>query len=75
VDTQAVYEGRPCPRFANIRPVLERKLAMLDAATTLQDLRSPPANRLENLARDDQYRLCFVWTDAGPIGVECVDYH
>jgi proteic killer suppression protein len=58
---------------------------MLDAATTLQDPRSPPANRLENLARDragqhsmrvhDQYRLCFVWTDAGPIGVECVDYH
>lgn len=84
-DTQAVFEGRSCARFANIRKVLERKLAMLDAATTLGDLASPPNNRLEPLKGDragqhsirvnDQYRLCFVWTAAGPEGVECVDYH
>jgi toxin HigB-1 len=84
-DTRAVFEGRPCRRFASIRTVLERKLAMLDAATSLNDLRSPPANRLEALTGDrrgqhsirvnDQYRLCFVWTAAGPADVECVDYH
>jgi proteic killer suppression protein len=58
---------------------------MLDAATTLDDLRSPPGNRLEPLAGDragqhsirvnDQFRLCFRWTSAGPEDVECVDYH
>lgn len=84
-DTQDVFEGRPCRRFANIRPVLERKLAMLDAANTLTDLKSPPNNKLEKLSRDragqhsirvnDQYRLCFVWTSPGPEGAECVDYH
>ena len=84
-DTKAVFEGRPCPRFANIRRALERKLAILDAATTLNDLRSPPGNRLEALSGNragqhsirvnDQYRLCFVWTALGPANVECVDYH
>jgi proteic killer suppression protein len=67
-----------------VRPA-QRKLAMLDAATTLQDLRSPPGNRLEKLAGDrvgqhsirinDQYRICFAWTNAGPADVEIVDYH
>jgi proteic killer suppression protein len=84
-DTEAVFEGRPCRRFAAIRRILERKLAMLHAATTLADLRSPPANRLEQLAGNragqhsirvnDQLRLCFVWTAQGPTAVECVDYH
>ena len=84
-DTEDVYAGRPCPRFANIRRVLERKLAMLDAAATLRDLQSPPNNRLEKLARDragqhsirvnDQYRLVFRWTPSGPADVACVDYH
>jgi proteic killer suppression protein len=58
---------------------------MLHAATELRDLRSPPGNRLEPLHgnRDgqhsirinDQWRICFVWTDAGPTEVEIVDYH
>ena len=58
---------------------------MLDAAHVLEDLRSPPGNRLESLRGDragshsirinDQWRLCFVWTDAGPRDVEIVDYH
>ena len=61
------------------------KLLLLDAATTLQDLASPPNNRLEPLKRDrkgqhsirvnDQYRLCFRWTPNGPEDVELVDYH
>lgn len=84
-DSQDVYEGRACTRFVNILRVLRRKLALLDTATKLNDLRAPPGNHLEQLARDrvgqhsikvnDQFRLCFTWTDAGPINVECVDYH
>lgn len=84
-DTQAVFEGRKCARFATFRAVLERKLAMLHAANALMDLRIPPANRLEALRGDrvgqhsirvnDQFRLCFVWTAEGPTNVECVDYH
>ena len=62
-----------------------RKLAMLDAAETLNDLRVPPGNRLEALRGDrvgqhsirinQQWRICFTWTDAGPQGVQIVDYH
>ena len=62
-----------------------RKLAMLHAAASLNDLRVPPNNRLKALDRDragqhsirinDQFRVCFVWTDAGPSDVEIVDYH
>ena len=58
---------------------------MLDDAVELRDLKSPPGNRLEALSGDragqhsirinDQWRLCFVWTDAGPKNVEIVDYH
>jgi len=58
---------------------------MLDAAPVLQDLRFPPGNRLEALSGDrqgqhairvnDQFRLVFVWTNAGPADVEFVDYH
>jgi proteic killer suppression protein len=60
-------------------------LAQLDAAQTLEFLRSPPGNRLEALKGDrkgqfsirinDQYRLCFRWTAEGPTDVELVDYH
>ncbi|RML80693.1 putative Proteic killer protein, partial [Pseudomonas syringae pv. maculicola] len=63
----------------------ERKLAMLDAATSILDLRSPPGNRLEALdgSRSGQYsvrinapfRICFVWSINGPEDVEIVDYH
>ncbi|MEO8480423.1 MAG: type II toxin-antitoxin system RelE/ParE family toxin [Gemmatimonadota bacterium] len=62
-----------------------RKLVMLDAAETLDDLKIPPGNRLENLKGDragqysirinQQWRICFVWTPAGPEVVEIVDYH
>ncbi|GAB2678633.1 type II toxin-antitoxin system RelE/ParE family toxin [Thalassiella azotivora] len=62
-----------------------RKLAMLDAAHALDDLRVPPGNRLEALKGDrtgqhsirinQQWRICFIWTAAGPQDVEIVDYH
>lgn len=58
---------------------------MLDSALTLSDLRLPPANRLEALKTDragqhsirvnDQFRICFCWTDDGPAELEFVDYH
>ena len=65
--------------------VAVRKLDQLEAAAALGDLRIPPGNRLEALrgGRDgqhgirinEQYRICFVWTDVGPSDVEIVDYH
>nr|WP_251702202.1 type II toxin-antitoxin system RelE/ParE family toxin [Pseudomonas boanensis] len=84
-DTRHLFETGQSRRWGNILTVATRKLAMLNAATELRDLRSPPGNRLEPLSHDragqhsirinDQWRLCFVWTDAGPVDVEIVDYH
>jgi toxin HigB-1 len=84
-DTQAIYDGKHPRRFRNIEAVAQRKLQMLDDAVELRDLRSPPGNRLELLTGDragqhsirinDQWRVCFVWTDTGPENVEIVDYH
>lgn len=77
--------GTRVARFANIEKVAMRKLAMLHRAVNLDDLRIPPNNRLEALVRDragqhsirinDQYRICFVWTDEGPSEVEITDDH
>lgn len=68
-----------------IERTARKRLAALDAAESLDDLRAIPGNRLEALTGDregqhsvrvnDQYRICFVWTDAGPEDVEIVDYH
>ena len=84
-DTEAIFEGRSPRRFRNIESVAQRKLQMLDDAVELRDLASPPGNRLEALSRDRagqhsirinaQWRVCFVWTAAGPEEVEIVDYH
>ena len=71
--------------FRAMQTVAARKLAMLDAAKTLDFMRSPPGNRLEALKGNragqrsirinDQWRVCFVWTEAGPSDAEIVDYH
>ena len=84
-DTQRLFTSGKTRRFANIQSVAERKLAQLDAAVTLDFLRSPPGNRREQLTGNrqgqhsirvnDQWRVCFVWTDKGPVNVEIVDYH
>lgn len=84
-ETQAIYEGHPSKRFRNLQSVIERKLTVLDAAATIKDLHSPPGNRLEALVGNragqhsirvnDQFRICFRWTSAGPEDVEVVDYH
>lgn len=83
--TQAIYEGKRVPRFVQIESVATRKLQQLDSAATIDFLRSPPGNHLETLCGDrqgqysirinDQYRLCFIWTDQGVKNVEIVDYH
>lgn len=84
-ETRSLFESGSSRRWGNILNVVTRKLAMLNAATELRDLRSPPGNRLEPLQGNragqhsirinDQWRICFVWTDAGPTQVEIVDYH
>jgi toxin HigB-1 len=84
-DTQALFETGKSRRFSNVANVAIRKLAQMDAANTLEFLRSPPGNRLEALAGDrrgqysirinDQFRLCFRWTPEGTTDVEIVDYH
>ncbi len=84
-DTQQLFCTGRSRRFAGIKPVAERKLAQLEAAVGLASLRAPPGNRLEALKGsragqhsiriNDQWRLCFVWTEQGPSEVEIVDYH
>ena len=85
VETRRIYEGHRSRRYGNLQTIVERKLQMLDAATSLDDLRSPPANRLEALVGNrkgqhsirvnDQFRICFRWTPDGPEDVAIVDYH
>lgn len=84
-DTEALFEGRRIKRLVNIETVAMRKLAILNRAERLDDLRVPPGNRLERLKGDragqfsirinDQFRICFVWELGGPRDVEIVDYH
>jgi proteic killer suppression protein len=79
-ETEALHLAGRSKRWSNIVKVAIRKLDMLDAAVALTDLRSPPGNRLEALAWhragqhsiriNDQFRICFRWTDAGAEDVE-----
>ena len=74
---------KKCPQA--IWNVARRKLDQLNQAHVLDDLRAPPGNRLEPLLGNrkgqhsvrinDQYRVCFRWTDSGPVDVEVTDYH
>ena len=84
--TRAVFEGEGRKGFpSDLLKVTRRKLQYLDAASALSDLRSPPGNRLELLKGDragqysirvnDQFRICFVWTEEGAKEVEFTDYH
>lgn len=83
--TERLFRGAFVKDFASCSAVAMRKLAMLNAAERLQDLRVPPGNRLEALQGDragqfsirvnDQFRLCFRWIDGGPTDVEMLDYH
>jgi toxin HigB-1 len=84
-DTEALYNGRRVPRFANIATVALRKMAMLNRAERIEDLRVPPGNRLEALSGDRagqwsirvnaQWRVCFRFEAGHSHDVEIVDYH
>ncbi|WP_145008067.1 type II toxin-antitoxin system RelE/ParE family toxin [Pseudomonas oryzihabitans] len=84
-DTEELFTTGQNRKWSQIAKVATRKLAMLNEALALQDLRSPPGNRLEQLDGNrkgqysirinDRWRLCFEWTAQGPINVEIVDYH
>lgn len=85
-DTQRLFRRERVRRLPpDLHRVALRKLLMLDAATSLSDLRVPPANRLEKLFADrlgqhsirinDQWRICFRWIGNDAHDVEMVDYH
>ena len=84
-DTLTLFAGKSPRRFKAFVSVAERKLAQLDAAQTLDFLKAPPGNHLEALKGNrrgqhsirinDQWRLCFKWSEMGPTEVEIVDYH
>ncbi len=84
-NTEALARGQDVKRFVNISRVARRKLRQLEIAGRLEDLKVPPGNRFEALRGDrsgqysirinDQWRLCFRWTDAGAEDLEIVDYH
>jgi proteic killer suppression protein len=84
-DTEKVFGGERSRKFDAIARVALRKLLMLNAVELLDDLRSPPGNRLDALAEsrrgehsirvNDQWRIVFVWRGDGPHDVAIVDYH
>jgi toxin HigB-1 len=85
-DTERVWQRLSVRKLGpDVQRAALRKLVILDAAESLQDLRVPPGNRLEKLTGDrrgqhsirinDQWRICFHWTSGGPEDVEITDYH
>lgn len=85
-ETQKIFERQQSRKLpSDIQQVALRKLRMLNRSQTLQELRIPPANRLERLSGDrdgqysirvnDQWRICFDWQDGDAMNVEIVDYH
>jgi len=85
-DTERVWRRERVRRFgSDLQRRANRKLLIIDAAETLNDLRVPPGNRLERLRGErvgqysirinDQWRICFTWSAAGPGNVEIIDYH
>ena len=84
-DTEALFEDRLVTRFRTVERPARRKLLYLHRAQTLRDLMVPPGNRLEALKGNrkgqhsirvnDQWRICFRWSDGHAYDVEIVDYH
>ena len=84
-DTQTLFKGKRVARFVNIERSALRKLEQLDLAQSIEDMRSPPGNRLESLKGkragqwsiriNDQWRVCFRFDVGDAIDVEIVDYH
>ena len=85
-DTERIFRGLRSRKIPiQIRARASRKLILLTAVETLQELRVPPGNRLENLKGDragqhsirinDQWRICFIWQEGNAFEVEVTDYH
>jgi toxin HigB-1 len=85
-ETERIWKGQRSRKLpSDIQAAALRKLRLMNNAQRLDDLRVPPGNRLERLSADrigqhsirinDQWRICFRWTDQGPSHVEIVDYH
>ncbi len=85
-ETEKIWQGQRSRRLpGDIQQVARRKLRMLNNARALNDLRIPPANRLEalhgqrvgqhSIRINDQWRICFVWDQGDAFDVEIVDYH
>ena len=84
-ETEKVFQRQRSRKFGGIQHVALRKLLVLDAAGSINDLRIPPSNRLEKLAGsrtgqhsiriNDQWRVCFRWKNGDAHSVEIVDYH
>jgi proteic killer suppression protein len=84
-DTDELYRTGHSKRFGNIASVALRKLDMVNSAAVLADLSAPPGNRLKPLTGNragqhairinDQWRICFKWSAAGPADVQICDYH
>ena len=84
-DTENLFDDLPVKRFRSISRVARIKLEVLNAAVSLNSLRVPPGNRLEQLKGsrkgqysirvNDQWRICFVWQDESAFEVEIIDYH
>ena len=85
-ETELVWNRTHVRKFgSDLQRIANRKLLILDAAENINDLRIPPGNRLEQLHGNrqgqhsirinDQWRICFTWTAAGPADVEITDYH
>ncbi len=85
-ETERIWSGRRARKLPpDIQSRAIAKLALLNRAKILDDLRNPPSNRLHELDRDlagqhsisinKQWRICFVWKDGDAHGVEIVDYH
>lgn len=84
-NTRKLADGIRVKEFASIERIALRKLRQLQIAGCLEDLKVPPGNKLETLKGNrkgqysirinDQYRICFIWTEAGASDVEITDYH
>jgi len=85
-ETEKLFTGRFSAKLPqDVQRIAQRKLKQLDAAATLDFLRVPPGNRLEQLSGDrkgqwsirinDQWRLCFIWEEGNALEVEIADYH
>lgn len=84
-ETEKIFQRKRSRKFGSIQRIALRKLLVLDASDSLNDLRIPPSNRLEKLSGDrrgqhsvrvnEQWRICFRWRNGDAYDVEIIDYH